>query len=165
MSFLSKRAALPLIRAILWGGFCGRDTCELRSGLSHTQNGPWFMFCAPVPNKNHFQLLQTPRNPPHMFLHIRETVLLTRYGGVNILKGKFSQKWKFAENVLTLRSSKMQMSFYSWTELEKFSITSLAHQWMLCSEWVPSEWCCYQLFGLSFWRHPFTAEDPCEQVM
>ncbi len=21
-------------------------------------------------------------------------------------------------------------------------------------------WCCYQLFGLSFWRHPFTAEDP-----
>ncbi len=21
-------------------------------------------------------------------------------------------------------------------------------------------WCYYQLFGLSFWRHPFTAEDP-----
>ncbi len=21
-------------------------------------------------------------------------------------------------------------------------------------------WCFYQLFGLSFWRHPFTAEDP-----
>ncbi len=21
-------------------------------------------------------------------------------------------------------------------------------------------WCSYQLFGLSFWRHPFTAEDP-----
>ncbi len=93
MSFLSKRAALPLIRAILWGGFCGRDTCELRSGLLHTQNGPWFMFCAPVPNKNHFQLLQTPRNLPHMFLHIRKTELFTRYGGVDILKGKFSQKW------------------------------------------------------------------------
>ncbi len=27
--------------------------------------------------------------------------------------------------------------------------------------WIPSEllWCFYQLFGLSFWRHPFTAED------
>ncbi len=25
------------------------------------------------------------------------------------------------------------------TDLEKFSITSLAHQWILCSEWVPSE--------------------------
>ncbi len=21
-------------------------------------------------------------------------------------------------------------------------------------------WCFYQLFGLSFWRHPFTTEDP-----
>ncbi len=25
------------------------------------------------------------------------------------------------------------------SDLEKFSITSLAHQWILCSEWVPSE--------------------------
>ncbi len=23
---------------------------------------------------------------------------------------------------------------------QKFSITSLAHQWIICSEWVPSEW-------------------------
>ncbi len=65
--------------------------------------------------------------------------------------------------------------------------TDLEKQWMLCSEWVPSEWeskqlimldlfqlssskdinwwtgvdylwCFNQLFGLSFWRHPFTAE-------
>ncbi len=41
-----------------------------------------------------------------------------------------------------------------------------SHQWSLCNEWVPSEWdywwlwCLYQLFGLSFRRHPFTAEDP-----
>ncbi len=27
----------------------------------------------------------------------------------------------------------------------KFSITSLAHQWILCSEWVPSEWESKQL--------------------
>ncbi len=26
------------------------------------------------------------------------------------------------------------------TDLEKCCIASLAHQWMLCSEWVPSEW-------------------------
>ncbi len=28
--------------------------------------------------------------------------------------------------------------------------------------WITSGllWCFYQLFGLSFWRHPFTAEDP-----
>ncbi len=27
-------------------------------------------------------------------------------------------------------------------------------------EWCELLWCFYQLFGLSFWRHPFTAEDP-----
>ncbi len=63
----------------------------------------------------------------------------------------------------------------------KCSITSVAHQWMLCSEWVPSEWESKQLIiktsqsstpvhqttscevescELSFWRHPFTAEHP-----
>ncbi len=25
-------------------------------------------------------------------------------------------------------------------DLEKFSFTSLAHQWIFCSEYVPSEW-------------------------
>ncbi len=30
--------------------------------------------------------------------------------------------------------------FVSSSDLEKCSIASLAHQWMLCSEWVPSEW-------------------------
>ncbi len=28
------------------------------------------------------------------------------------------------------------------------------------SEWCGLLWCFYQLFGLSFWRHPFTAEHP-----
>ncbi len=27
-----------------------------------------------------------------------------------------------------------------WMDLEKFNIAPLAHQWILCSEWVPSEW-------------------------
>ncbi len=37
------------------------------------------------------------------------------------------------------------------TDLEKFSITSLAHQWkwILCSEWVPSEWESKQLIKTS----------------
>ncbi len=30
--------------------------------------------------------------------------------------------------------------FFFRRDLEKFSITTLAHQWILCSEWVPSEW-------------------------
>ncbi len=34
-----------------------------------------------------------------------------------------------------------EMSFFLiGTDLEKLIITSLAHQWILCSEWVPSEW-------------------------
>ncbi len=94
--------------------------------------------------------------------------------------------------------------FFLGTDLEN----GLMNQWILCSEWVSTEWeskqliknitiillikqfhglcicflqthsfslhnmltdglewcgllwCFYQLFGLSFWRHPFTAEDP-----
>ncbi len=30
--------------------------------------------------------------------------------------------------------------FIKESDLEKCIITSLAHQWILCSEWVPSEW-------------------------
>ncbi len=30
--------------------------------------------------------------------------------------------------------------FFIRTDFEKFRITSFAYQWILCSEWVPSEW-------------------------
>ncbi len=51
--------------------------------------------------------------------------------------------------------------FFIVTDLEKFSISSLALQWTGVM-WITCRllWCFYQLFGLSFWRHPFTAEDP-----
>ncbi len=39
--------------------------------------------------------------------------------------------------------------FFIRTDLEKFSIASLAHQWILCSEWVPSEWESKQLIKIS----------------
>ncbi len=35
-------------------------------------------------------------------------------------------------------------------EDKKFSITQLAHQWIFCSEWVPSEWESKQLIKTSF---------------
>ncbi len=38
---------------------------------------------------------------------------------------------------------------FMWTDLEKCSITSLAHQWILCNEWVPSEWESKQLIETS----------------
>ncbi len=36
----------------------------------------------------------------------------------------------------------------------------LLKNWTDGLEWCGLLWCFYQLFGLSFWRHPFTAEDP-----
>ncbi len=41
--------------------------------------------------------------------------------------------------------------FFTGTDLEKYSMTSLAHQWILCSEWVPSEWESKQLIKTSQW--------------
>ncbi len=49
---------------------------------------------------------------------------------------------------INIYSSKMEMSFSS-SDLEKCSIASLAQQWMLCSEWVPSEWESKQLINTS----------------
>ncbi len=39
--------------------------------------------------------------------------------------------------------------FVSSSDLEKCSIASLSHQWILCSEWVPSEWESKQLIKTS----------------
>ncbi len=39
----------------------------------------------------------------------------------------------------------MNLFLHLKTDFDKFSITSLAHQWILCSEWVPSEWESKQL--------------------
>ncbi len=35
------------------------------------------------------------------------------------------------------------------TDLEKFIIPSLSHQWILCSEWGPSEWESKQLYHIT----------------
>ncbi len=67
------------------------------------------------------------------------------------LKG-ITLKWKFAENVGYSPSGQRLVCFFIWTDLEKFSITLLAHQWILCSEWVPSQWESKQLIKTShYW--------------
>ncbi len=42
------------------------------------------------------------------------------------------------------------------------TFTSQGINWWTGVLWITCGllWCFYQLFGLSFWRHPFTAEDP-----
>ncbi len=72
--------------------------------------------------------------------------------------------------------------------LQSYFSKKIHHQWILCSEWVPSEWESEQLIKAlpykhtafhftrdslmdwrgesdSCWRHPFTAEDTSEQVV
>ncbi len=51
----------------------------------------------------------------------------------NALKEQFTQKWKLAENALAVQDVD---EFVSSSDLEKYCIASLVHQWMLCSEWV-----------------------------
>ncbi len=43
------------------------------------------------------------------------------------------------------------MCFY-WQDINRWTEVI----WIICG----LLWCFYELFGLSFWRHPYTAEDP-----
>ncbi len=61
-------------------------------------------------------------------------------------KEQFTKKCKFSEHLLLGNPRCGWVCFFMGTDLEKFSITSLAHQWILCSEWVPSEWCYCDVF-------------------
>ncbi len=68
---------------------------------------------------------------------------------VSKIIGKF---WKFTRNVPPLGKPKIyspsghpRWRWVWWADesvstSEKYSIPSLAHQWIICSEWVPSEW-------------------------
>ncbi len=62
----------------------------------------------------------------------------------------FGHKWWFKNVLMNLFLTNAQLlasqDINWWTGVV----------WITCG-WL---WCFYQLFGLSFWRHPFTAEDP-----
>ncbi len=55
-------------------------------------------------------------------------------------KESFIHKLIFTQNLPSGHPKCKGVCFFIWTDLKKFSIISLAHQWILCSEWVPSEW-------------------------
>ncbi len=63
----------------------------------------------------------------------------------------FSQKQRFEVKWV------LMMDLYL-TNMQIF--TSHDVNWWTGVVWCGLLWCFYQLFGLSFWRHPFTAEDP-----
>ncbi len=56
--------------------------------------------------------------------------------------------WKFT-HPQAIQDLVFEVCFFICTDLEKFSISSLDHQWILCSEWVPSEWESKQLIKAS----------------
>ncbi len=65
----------------------------------------------------------------------------------------FCQKQQFeVKNILMIDL------FHTNTQL----LSSQDINWWTGVVWITCGllWCFYQLFGLSFWRHPFTAEDP-----
>ncbi len=57
----------------------------------------------------------------------------------------FSQKKRF----------KVKHVFMDW----KRTAFHFTKTWIDGLEWCGLLWCLYQMFGLSFWRHPFTAEN------
>ncbi len=70
-----------------------------------------------------------------------------------IMDSYFSRKqWFEVKTVL------MMDLFLTNTQL----LTSQNMNWWTGVVWITCGllWCFYQLFGLSFWRYPFTAEDP-----
>ncbi len=75
----------------------------------------WTVTYGPIPNASHLY-----KNVDAMY----NTPMSQR---------KFTQKWTFADSVL--QAIEDVDEFVSSSDLEKCSIT-----WMLCSEWVPSEW-------------------------
>ncbi len=69
----------------------------------------------------------------------------------NIMDFTFSQKQKFeVKNFL-------YMDLFI-TKMHLFASQSI--NWWTGVVWCGLLWCFYQLFQLSFWRHPFTAMDP-----
>ncbi len=53
--------------------------------------------------------------------------------------------WKIAEDWPSGDSRCRWVCFFFGTDLKKFSIALLVHHWIICSEWVPSEWESKQL--------------------
>ncbi len=58
------------------------------------------------------------------------------------------------------RSNGLKLKTLWWISFLQTCSVSLHKMLIDGLEWCGLRWCFYQLFGLSFWRHPFTAEDP-----
>ncbi len=71
-----------------------------------------------------------------------------------IMDWYFGQKWEF----------KVKMPYWwdYFLQTHNLLLDKTLTDWVLwIRQWcIVLLWCFHQLFGLSFWRHPFTVEDP-----
>ncbi len=61
---------------------------------------------------------------------------------------------------ILVRSNGLKLKTAWWICFLKTRNFSLLQMLIDGLEWCGLLWCFYQLFGLSFWRHPFTAKHP-----
>ncbi len=63
--------------------------------------------------------------------------------------------------IFALSMERTWLTFHCWLYNLCIVVYVTNKTWNLKLEtWCGLSWCFYQLFGLSFWRHPFTAEHP-----
>ncbi len=75
----------------------------------------------------------------HVFVYANKRSTKTAFS-LSFLKGIIQQKIQMCWKCVHPQVIQDVDEFVSSSGLEKCSIASVSQQWMLCSEWVPSEW-------------------------
>ncbi len=114
---------------------CGHELFSSRSKYEHST--PWPAFTETI-HENSVSKHEERWGAYKVKAEVVSSLFLfyIYFENLKYLKKLFTPIWKIADNLLALIPSKI----FIRTDLVKF--------------------CIEQLFGLSFWRHPFTAEDP-----
>ncbi len=115
--------------------------CSVVTFISSLQEGcslSYMMVSAPLQYSESLPSgLRTERKNTNL-THIKYTLYEKSHGA--FFKQYVTLKIHLAVNVLTTRPSRCRLvCFFIWTDFKKCCFTVLAHQWFLCSEWVPSE--------------------------
>ncbi len=81
--------------------------------------------------------------------------------------GRDNRRWTFSLEEVLLWIMYSYFSWKQWLEfknilMDLFLTNRQDVNWWTEVVWITCGllWCFYQLFGLSFWRHPFTTKDP-----
>ncbi len=119
---------------------------------------------------NHQRILKIHCSHLQMFVPVQNT---SSWSKITQLQSSVIQLFWIVSMVLDLcifhswfRRKHSYFSWKQWLELKRnndgYAFASQDVNWWTGVVWILCGLlrCFYQLFGLSFWRHPFTAEDP-----